>query len=75
MFAQTAEYTLKWANNIPATHPSTIRIREAANAIKKETNGKVEPDEVFSRVWPFLGVLLIALLIIVAIPWISTGFL
>jgi tripartite ATP-independent transporter DctM subunit len=37
--------------------------------------GKVEPDEVFSRVWPFLGVLLIALLIIVAIPWISTGFL
>lgn len=37
--------------------------------------GKVEPDEVFSRVWPFLGVLLIALLIIVAIPWISIGFL
>jgi tripartite ATP-independent transporter DctP family solute receptor len=42
VFAQTAEYTLKWANNIPATHPSTIRIREAADAIKKETNGKVD---------------------------------
>ena len=42
VFAQTAEYTLKWANNIPATHPSTIRIREAAEAIKKETNGKVD---------------------------------
>ena len=41
-FAQTAEYTLKWANNIPSTHPSTIRIREAADAIKKETNGKVD---------------------------------
>ena len=42
VFAQSAEYTLKWANNIPATHPSTIRIREAAEAIKKETNGKVD---------------------------------
>ncbi|QDL36933.1 TRAP transporter substrate-binding protein [Rhodoferax sediminis] len=42
VFAQTAEFTLKWANNIPATHPSTIRIREAADAIKKETNGRVD---------------------------------
>ncbi|MBS0316598.1 MAG: hypothetical protein JSR49_05685, partial [Proteobacteria bacterium] len=36
-FAQTAQYTLKWANNIPATHPSTIRVKEAADAIRKET--------------------------------------
>lgn len=41
-FAQSAEFTLKWANNIPATHPSTIRVREAADAIRKETNGKVD---------------------------------
>ncbi len=42
VFAQAAEFNLKWANNIPATHPSTIRIREAAEAIKRETNGKVD---------------------------------
>ena len=41
-FAQTAEFTLKWANNIPVTHPSNIRTREAVEAIKKETNGKVD---------------------------------
>ncbi len=42
VFAQSAEFTLKWANNIPATHPSTIRVREAAEAIKKDSNGKVD---------------------------------
>jgi len=41
-FAQAAEFTLKWANNIPVTHPSTIRVREAVDAIKAETNGRVE---------------------------------
>ena len=41
-FAQTGNITLKWANNIPATHPSTIRIREAADAIRAETGGKVD---------------------------------
>lgn len=30
VFAQSAPITLKWANNIPATHPSTVRIKEAA---------------------------------------------
>ncbi|MEO6971803.1 MAG: TRAP transporter large permease subunit [Rhodoferax sp.] len=37
--------------------------------------GKVEPDQAFARIWPYLGVLFIALLIIVAIPWLSIGFL
>ncbi|MBS0315745.1 MAG: TRAP transporter large permease subunit [Proteobacteria bacterium] len=37
--------------------------------------GKVEPDHAFSRVWPYLGVLFIALMIIVAVPWLSNGFL
>ena len=41
-FAQSAEFALKWANNIPVTHPSNIRVREAAEAIKKESNGKVD---------------------------------
>ena len=42
VFAQTAPITLKWANNIPVTHPSNVRIREAVEAIKKDTNGKVD---------------------------------
>ena len=41
-FAQSAPITLKWANNIPITHPSNVRIREAVEAIKSETNGKVD---------------------------------
>ena len=41
-FAQAAEFTLKWANNIPITHPSNIRAREAVDAIKRETNGRVD---------------------------------
>ena len=42
LVAQTAPITLKWATNIPATHPSNVRIREAAEAIKKDTAGKVD---------------------------------
>jgi len=41
-FAQTAPITLKWANNIPVTHPSNVRIREAAEAIKRDSNGKID---------------------------------
>ena len=42
VFAQTAPITLKWANNIPVTHPSNVRIREAAEAIKRDSNGRVD---------------------------------
>ncbi len=42
VFAQQTEFTYKWANNIPATHPSTIRIREAAEAIKRDSKGRVD---------------------------------
>lgn len=42
VFAQSAPITLKWANNIPVTHPSNIRIKEAVDAIKRDTNGKVD---------------------------------
>jgi tripartite ATP-independent transporter DctP family solute receptor len=42
VFAQTSTLTFKWANNIPITHPSNIRVREAVDAIKKESNGRVD---------------------------------
>jgi TRAP-type mannitol/chloroaromatic compound transport system substrate-binding protein len=42
VFAQASEFTFKWANNIPATHPSTIRVREAAEAIKRDSKGRVD---------------------------------
>ena len=37
--------------------------------------GRVSPDVAIRRVWPHMGALLVALLLIVLIPWISTGFL
>ena len=37
--------------------------------------GKVAPDQAIGRVWPHLGALFLALIVIAAIPWISTGFL
>ncbi|TAG49016.1 MAG: TRAP transporter substrate-binding protein [Betaproteobacteria bacterium] len=42
VFAQAAEHTFKWANNIPVTHPSNIRIKEAADAIRAESKGRVD---------------------------------
>ena len=42
LLAQTAPIVLKWANNIPVTHPSNIRVREAVEAIKRDTNGRVD---------------------------------
>ncbi len=42
LFAQSSQFTFKWANNIPVTHPSNIRMREASDAIKRETGGKVD---------------------------------
>ena len=41
-FAQAAEFQLKWANNIPISHPSTIRVKEAAEKIKAESKGRVD---------------------------------
>jgi len=39
------------------------------------TIGRVNPDAALLRIWPYLGVLLIGLLIVAAVPWISIGFL
>ena len=40
--AQQAEFTYKYANNVPPTHPINVRAQEAAAAIKAETNGRFE---------------------------------
>ncbi len=40
--AQGAEFTYKYANNLPATHPMNERAREMAAAIKAETNGRFD---------------------------------
>jgi TRAP-type transport system periplasmic protein len=42
VFAQNAPLVFKWANNIPATHPSSIRVKEAADAIRAASNGRVD---------------------------------
>src|SRR6478672_7450575 len=40
--AQTAEFTYKYANNLPDGHPMNVRAKEMAAAIKAETNGRVD---------------------------------
>jgi tripartite ATP-independent transporter DctP family solute receptor len=40
--AQTAEFSYKYANNLPDAHPMTARAKEMAAAIKAETNGKFD---------------------------------
>ena len=40
--AGAAEYQFKMANNTPETHPLTVRMREAAAAILKESDGKID---------------------------------
>ncbi len=37
--------------------------------------GKVSSDEAFGRIWPYMAVLVVALVIVAAVPWISVGFL
>jgi tripartite ATP-independent transporter DctP family solute receptor len=40
--AQQAEFTYKYANNLPEAHPMNIRAKEMSAAIKLETNGRVD---------------------------------
>ncbi len=37
--------------------------------------GRVSPDAAMTRIWPYLGALLLALVIVALVPWISIGFL
>jgi TRAP-type transport system periplasmic protein len=36
------EFSLKYANNVPVTHPLNVRAKEAMDRIKEQTNGRVE---------------------------------
>ena len=40
--ARAAEFSYKYGNNLPLTHPLNIRAQEAAERIAKETKGRVE---------------------------------
>jgi tripartite ATP-independent transporter DctP family solute receptor len=40
--ARAAEFSLKYGNNLPLSHPLNIRAQEAADRIAKETSGRVE---------------------------------
>ncbi len=40
--AHAAEFTFKYGNDIPATHPMTVRMKEAAAKILEESGGRVE---------------------------------
>ena len=40
--AQKAQFTFKYANNQPPQHPMNVRLKEASEAILKETNGRLE---------------------------------
>jgi tripartite ATP-independent transporter DctM subunit len=37
--------------------------------------GNVDPDEAMTRIWPYLGALLLGVIIVAAVPWLSIGFL
>ena len=41
-FAQQAEFTLKYANNQAPTLPMNLRAKEAADAIRRDTKGRVD---------------------------------
>jgi tripartite ATP-independent transporter DctP family solute receptor len=40
--ARAAEFSLKYANNVPVTHPLNVRAQEAMDKIKEESGGRVE---------------------------------
>jgi tripartite ATP-independent transporter DctP family solute receptor len=40
--AQQAQFTYKFANNLPDSHPLNLRAKEMAAAIKSETNGRFD---------------------------------
>jgi len=37
--------------------------------------GRTNPDDSLWRIWPYIGALVIALVLVAAIPWLSIGFL
>ena len=41
-FADKAEFSYKYANNLPVTHPMNLRAKEMADAIRADTKGRVD---------------------------------
>jgi TRAP-type C4-dicarboxylate transport system permease large subunit len=37
--------------------------------------GRTDPNDSIWRIWPYIGALVVSLLIVAAIPWLSIGFL
>ncbi len=37
--------------------------------------GRASPDDSMGRIWPYLGAIAVALILVAAVPWLSTGFL
>jgi TRAP-type C4-dicarboxylate transport system permease large subunit/TRAP-type C4-dicarboxylate transport system permease small subunit len=37
--------------------------------------GRISPDEAMGRIWPYLGAVLLALIVVALFPWLSIGFL
>jgi len=37
--------------------------------------GKISPDAGMRKIWPYLAALALGLLVVAALPWLSTGFL
>jgi TRAP-type C4-dicarboxylate transport system permease large subunit len=37
--------------------------------------GRADPGAVMRDIWPYLGALLLGLMLVAAVPWFSTGFL
>ncbi|MGT2460330.1 TRAP transporter substrate-binding protein (plasmid) [Cupriavidus basilensis] len=42
VYGKSAEFTYKFANNVPLTHPLNVRAKAAADAIRNETNGRLD---------------------------------
>ena len=42
VYGQSAEFTYKFANNLPLTHPVNIRAKQATDKIRDETNGRLD---------------------------------
>ncbi|MFX5817104.1 TRAP transporter substrate-binding protein DctP, partial [Acinetobacter baumannii] len=40
--AHAAEFTFKYANNLPVTHPMNARAKEMAAAIAEQSKGRIE---------------------------------
>lgn len=41
-FAQDAQFTYKFANNVPDSHPLNVQAKKAVAAIRNETNGRLD---------------------------------